>query len=148
VVGTVAAWDWPDGWWRMALSRSPLVVQFLKFGVVGTIGFLVDTATVYTLRFALGLYIAGYVSYVVGASATWLLNRIWTFRGHGGGPAYHQWMRFLALNLGGFVLNRGLYSVLVTLVPLCVAQPVFAVAAGSLTGMLLNFTLSRALVFR
>ena len=52
----------------MALSRSPLVVQFLKFGVVGTIGFLVDTATVYTLRFALGLYIAGYVSYVVGAS--------------------------------------------------------------------------------
>ena len=57
-------------------------------------------------------------------------------------------MRFLALNLGGFVLNRGLYSVLVTFVPLCVAQPVFAIAAGSLTGMLLNFTLSRALVFR
>ena len=51
-------------------------------------------------------------------------------------------------NLLGLVLNRGTYAVLVTVVPLCARQPVFAVAAGSLAGMMVNFILSRRVVFR
>jgi putative flippase GtrA len=46
------------------------------------------------------------------------------------------------------VLNRGTYAVLVTFVPLCAAEPVWAVAAGAVAGMFLNFSLSRAMVFR
>ena len=118
------------------------------FGTVGTIGFLFDTATVYSLRHSLGLYGAGMVAYVVAATVTWLLNRLWTFRGSGSGPIHRQWVRFLAVNLLGFVLNRGTYALLVTFVALCAAQPVFAVAAGALAGMFLNFKLSRSLVFR
>jgi len=37
---------------------------------------------------------------------------------------------------------------LVTFVPLCARQPVFAVAAGSIAGMFLNFNMSRTMVFR
>ena len=76
------------------------------------------------------------------------LNRTWTFSGRGSGPAHHQWARFLAVNLGGFVLNRGTYAALVTFVPLCAAEPVFAVAAGAVAGMFLNFSLARSVVFR
>jgi hypothetical protein len=32
-------------------------------------------------------------------------------------------------------------------VPLCASQPVFAAAGGALVGMMLNFTLSRQVVF-
>ena len=128
--------------------RISTLVQFLMFGSVGTVGFLADTATVYTLRYSLGLYGAGAVAYGVGASVTWILNRLWTFRGKGTGPAHRQWARFLLVNLGGFVLNRGTYAALVTFVPLCAAEPVLAVAAGAVAGMFLNFTLSRAMVFR
>ena len=92
-------------------------------------GFSVDTATVYALRHSLGLYGAGAVSYCVAASVTWLLNRLWTFRGRGSDPIHRQWARFLLVNLGGFVLNRGTYAALVTFVPLCAEQPVIAVAA-------------------
>src|SRR4051812_24268285 len=95
-------------------ARVAMLVQFLMFGTVGTLGFLVDTAVVYALRRSLGLYGAGMASYVVAATMTWALNRTWTFRGHGSGPAHHQWARFLAVNLGGFVLNRGTYAALVT----------------------------------
>ena len=118
------------------------------FGTVGTVGFLIDTATVYTLRHWLGLYGAGAVAYGVGATLTWILNRLWTFRGKTSGPAHQQWARFLLVNLGGFVLNRGTYAALVTFVPLCAAEPVWAVAAGSIAGMFLNFNLSRSMVFR
>jgi putative flippase GtrA len=125
-----------------------VVTQFLMFGTVGTVGFLVDTGTVYALRHPMGLYGAGMLAYGVAATATWMLNRLWTFRGLGSGPAHHQWARFLVVNLGGFVLNRGTYVVLVTFVALCAAQPVYAVGAGAIAGMFLNFSLSRMVVFR
>lgn len=133
---------------RCLHGRVALLAQFLRFGTVGGFGFLVDTATVYGLRGTLGLYGAGAAAYLTAASANWLCNRLWTFRGLGSGPAHRQWLAFLAANLLGFVLNRGTYAVLITLSTVCAAQPVWAVAAGSLAGMFLNFHLSRSVVFR
>jgi putative flippase GtrA len=129
-------------------ARIQTLVQFAMFGVVGLVGFVVDTATVYALRHRLGLYGAGGVSYCTAATVTWLLNRLWTFRGRGSGPAHRQWARFLLANLAGFVLNRGTYAALVTFVALCAEEPVYAVGAGAIVGMFLNFSLSRTMVFR
>ncbi len=131
-----------------SVAGPDVVAQFLRFGTVGAFGFLVDTAVVYALRVPLGLYGAGVAAYFAAASANWALNRRWTFRGQGGGPAHRQWARFLLVNLAGFVLNRGMYAALVTAIPLCADQPVLAVAAGSLAGMGVNFSLSRRIVFR
>lgn len=129
-------------------GRIFLLVQFMKFGTVGAVGWMADTTTVYSLRYSLGLYGAGAAAYLVGASVTWLLNRLWTFRGLGGGPVHRQWARFLMVNLVGFTLNRGTYAIVVTYVPLCARQPVFATAAGAVAGMFMNFGLSRTMVFR
>ena len=71
---------------------------FTRFGAVGRVGCVVDTATVYGLRGALGLYGAGIVAYFIAATVNWLLNRVWTFRGQGSGPAHQQWARFLGSN--------------------------------------------------
>jgi putative flippase GtrA len=132
---------------RRQASR-PVVAQFLRFGVVGAIGFGFDTATVYASRAWLGLYGAGVLAYFVAATVTWWLNRQWTFRGGRDRSALRQWGRFLLANGAGFVLNRGLYAILVTASPFCATYPVVAVAAGCLAGMFSNFGLSRALVFR
>jgi putative flippase GtrA len=129
-------------------DRLLLLAQFLRFGVVGGAGFIVDTATVYGLRHALGLYGAGMVAYVTAASSNWALNRIWTFRGRGKGPAHRQWAMFMVTNLVGFVLNRGTYALLVTFVIAAADQPVIATAAGAVAGLFVNFSLSRRLVFR
>ncbi len=129
-------------------ARIAMVVQFMQFGVVGLVGFLIDTTVVYGLRASLGLYGAGAVSYVVAATGTWALNRVWTFRGRSTGKVHRQWALFLTTNLLGFALNRGTYALLVTFVARCAAQPVFAVAAGAVAGMFLNFRMSRTVVFR
>ncbi len=128
-------------------AGSDLAAQFLRFGMVGAVGFLFDTATVYALRVPLGLYGAGIAAYLVAASVNWALNRTWTFRGRGKGRASRQWARYMITNVAGFVLNRGTYAALVTVVPLCAAQPVLAVAAGAVAGMGVNFALSRSVVF-
>ena len=134
-------------------SLSPanlaLAAQLIRFGVVGVFGYAVDTAVVYALRGPLGLYGAGLVSFVVAASANWALHRAWTFRGLGHHrPRHRQWMRFLAANSVGFVVNRGVYAGLVTWVALCAAQPAWATAGGAIASMSINYTMSRRLVFR
>jgi putative flippase GtrA len=133
---------------RALHAKLPVVAQFLRFGTVGVAGFVVDTATVYATMGTLGLYGAGAVAYLTAASANWLFNRLWTFRGSGSGPAHRQWLAFLATNLLGFTLNRGTYFVLDTSSVTCAAQPVWAVAAGAIAGMFVNFHLSRSVVFR
>ena len=125
-----------------------LARQFLRFGTVGMAGFVVDVACVYLLRGWTGLVWAGLLAYLAAATTTWALNRAWTFRDSARGPLLRQWLMFLGANGVGFVLNRGTYLALITLVPLCAQQPVFAIAAGVLAGMFANFTLSRRLVFR
>ena len=129
-------------------TRLALMRQFMAFGTVGVVGFLLNTAVVYALWHPLGLYGAGVVAYVVAATGTWTLNRLWTFRGRGTQPVLRQWSLFLLANLGGFVPNWVTYAALVTWSPLCAEHPVLAVAAGAVAGMFVNFALSRRVVFR
>jgi putative flippase GtrA len=59
-----------------------LVAQFVKFAAVGVLGFVVNLGTVYLLASRVGLYWAGAAAFLAAASATWLVNRAWTFRDH------------------------------------------------------------------
>jgi putative flippase GtrA len=133
---------------RLSPARLNVIAEFVRFGGAGVVGFVVDTATVYGTRYWLGLYGAGVLAYLLAATTTWAVNRVWAFRGRGGGPAHRQWARFLIANSIGFVLNRGTYAILITVSTICARQPVFAIFAGMLAGMFVNFSLSRRWVFR
>ncbi len=73
------------------VARVGIPLDFLRFGVVGALGFCWDTATVYALRHAVGLYAAGTAGFIVAATANWALNRAWTFRHRAHEPAHTQW---------------------------------------------------------
>lgn len=125
------------------------LLHFLKFGIVGSLGFIWDTGTVYGLRPFIGLTAATLIAYFVAATLNWILNRLWTFRGMG----HHehpvlQWLRFLSANSLGFFLNRGTVYTLFYAFPLCIRHPVLALAAGSFAGLVANFKLSQKMVFR
>ena len=142
-------WLLPGRWRAMATdARIRMLSEFAMFCTVGLFGLILDTVTVYGLRGMMGLYAAGVVAYVVAATGNWVLNRVWTFRGQGGGPAHRQWARFIAANSVGFVLNRGTYAILITWCPVAAREPVIAIVAGSIMGMAVNFYLSRRMVFR
>ncbi|MDO9498528.1 GtrA family protein [Falsiroseomonas sp.] len=133
---------------RLGPARSAGLMQFLRFGVVGTVGFVVDTAVLYAgLALGLGLYSGRAVSYLAAASTTWALNRAWTFRAAPRAPMARQWALFLLVNLIGFACNYGTYALMVASLPLVAAHPVIGVAAGALAGMVGNFWLSRRFVF-
>ncbi|NHN84668.1 GtrA family protein [Acetobacter musti] len=123
--------------------------RLLKFGIVGSAGYLWDTGTVYALLPVLGLGTATLVAYFVAATLNWMANRFWTF----GDVGRHehpvlQWLRFLTANSLGFFLNRGTVYALFYFEPFCREYPFIALAAGSFAGMFANFALSKRLVFR
>ncbi len=131
-----------DAQWR-------LLGEMFRFGLVGVAGFVVDAGVLQgLLALGAGPYEGRLVSYVAAASATFLLNRAFTFRDRPkSATPMRQWVLFLALNLVGFACNYGTYAALVAWVPLVAAWPVLGVAAGSLAGMVGNFLLSRRFVF-
>lgn len=133
---------------HLPAERIAMAGQFLRFGLVGALGFVVDTAIVYSTRPLLGLYWGGAVAYLGAATTTWAVNRLWTFRTAPRAAAFRQWALFLSTNALGFALNRGTYALLVTAWDMAWREPIIAVAAGSLAGMALNFHFSRTIVFK
>ncbi len=137
------------GMFALTPARRKLAAQFLRFGIVGALGFMWDWLTVHTMRNVIGLTGALILAYFVAASMNWLMNRLWTFRGTGSaGSMLRQWGTFLAANSLGFLLNRGTALILVNTVAICNTHTVLALIAGTLAGMFSNFTMSRRLVFR
>ena len=123
--------------------------QFLRFGLVGTAGFVVDAAALTAAMAWLGLgpYGGRAVSYLAAVTFTWAMNRRFTFAGADPRRGAAQWGRFVAANGVGALVNYGTYAALVALVPLVAARPVLGVAAGSVAGLVFNFTLSKLWVF-
>lgn len=122
--------------------------QLLRFSAVGVVGFAVDTAVLYAaLGLGAGLYTGRLASYLTAATVTWALNRRFTFRESRSAHLATEWTRFLAVNSVGGTVNYIAYAALVTTLPFVTANPWLGVAAGSLAGLAVNFTLSRRMVF-
>ncbi len=127
-------------------NRSALRTQTLRFLVVGVGTLLLDYAT-YRSMLALGLPIswAKLVGFAVGTTATYLLNRAWTFGARGGSVAV---VRFLGLYAVTLVLNLATNALLVHLLlgrPLRI-EIAFLVAQAVTSAA--NFVGLRWLVFR
>jgi putative flippase GtrA len=124
--------------------------RFLRFGLVGIVGFIVDVTVLSAcIRFLeLGPYVARLVSYPAAATATWYLNRRFTFPDARADRRTSQWASFLVVNAVGGAVNYGTYAALVAFTEYAARHPQLAVAAGSLAGLVFNFTGSSLLVFR
>ena len=135
---------------KLSAARRTLIIQFLKFGLVGVIGYVVDVGVlkISMYFFGAGFYVGRLFSFFFGASTTWICNRLFTFRGQGKGHAGVQWAKFLVVCIGGFILNYGTYAALIATSPLIREYPSLGVAAGSVAGMFFNFFAARKVVFR
>ena len=122
------------------------IQQFMRFGLIGVGGFVVDTLDLYAVKGELGLYAGRVVSYFAAATFTWALNRRFTFVSLRPTPRLKQWLEFLAANAIGAIANYGVYSALVTWTA-AADIPVLAVAAGSIAGLVFNFTINKVWVF-
>ncbi|MBU2804312.1 GtrA family protein [Acidithiobacillus ferridurans] len=123
--------------------------QIFRFALTGIAGFVVDASIVWLLtQFRINAIIAQGIAFSVAVTVTWWLNRKYTFPNRADHRLLREWLRYVSANSFGAIVNNGIYVVLILTLSLMAHYPVLAVAAGSLAGLILNFTASRALVFR
>ena len=118
--------------------------QFLRFLVVGTVGFAVDAGGALLLvEWGVDPYLARALSFPPAVLATWLLNGMWTFQGATGGGIGG----YSLLQLTGMAANYAVYSLYIATLGASRADVVVALAAGSAVGLIVNFTGAKWLVF-
>ena len=125
--------------------------EFVRFVVVGGLGFVMDTSLLQVfLRLGLGYYTGRIPSFLIACAVTWVINRVWTFKtGRQTGKA-----RSAALYLGvqcvGWGANLVIYGLCLLLFPGLKSFPLIMLplALGAGTGMVVNFLGSKHLAFR
>lgn len=124
--------------------------EFVRFSLVGVVGFVVDTAVLYlaVLNFGLNPYWGRLVSYLVAATTTWNLNRKFTFKIEHSRSAHKQWIHYVLVNALGGGINYLVYVVCLHFFNLENYNLVIGVVAGSAAGLAFNFTTSKLWVFK
>lgn len=152
---------------RVVLKTPPryqlIVKQFLKFGITGAIGAIVDFSSYNIMTRGFGwdtiYYILGYeiiaanlVSVFLAITSNFLLNKYWTFRNRDA-AVVKQWTGYFVLNFFTFILNQILTSFFAFRVP--VVELAFgnqkdnaakALAIGLI--LFINFLGSKFIIFR
>jgi putative flippase GtrA len=126
------------------------VSAFVRFGLVGAAGFVVNEAALWIALhlLQLGKDAGWFFAFVPAVTFTWWGNRTFTFHEHastGAAAVLQEWLRFIVTNSFGALVNFVVYELLIRF---AAANPLLALACGVLAGMVFNFVLSKRLVFR
>ena len=78
----------------------------------------------------MNLYLTDLLSWVLAATVTWFLNRVWTFSGRIHGPFLRQWVQFLGANSFGLVLYYATYATAITLIHMVRSEPYLRCGGG------------------
>ncbi len=123
---------------------------FLRFAVVGGMGLIVDIVVLYLLLAGgAGFYWGRVCSFLTAATATWVINRHWTFEAHQSTYSiWQEWLYYIGLMLFGGVFNYMAYVLCLRWIDWMQDWIFVAVTIGSLAGMGVNFISARYVVFR
>lgn len=119
-----------------------------RFLIVGTVGFAIDGAL---LSWLLGqgwtIVQARAASFLAAVSATWWLNRSWTFQAAQKSAPRREYLLYFATQVGGALINLVVFFVLVHVFEALRHMPLIPLAAGAVVAIAFNFSISRLVVF-
>ena len=116
---------------------------------MGSIGFCVDAGILTFLVNLLGYghYAGRAASFTVAVTVTWLMNRNWVFlRNSRLGPR-KEYVRYLAVQIIGALINLTIYILAIESFPQLAAIPVIPLTIGATVALLFNFTASSRFIF-
>jgi putative flippase GtrA len=90
-------------------------LKFIKFGIVGLSGVLIDFSTTYVCKELIKIpkYISNTIGFTVAATWNYFFNRIWTFESNDPEVTF-EFLRFFAVSLIGLGINTLILWVLVS----------------------------------
>ncbi len=127
-------------------ARLPLRTQLTRFVLTGGLSAVVDFGTYQVmLHFGLYIHLAKAISFVLGTTTAYLLNRRWTFQAAGGGKQFASVFGLYALT---FAVQLGVNAVVLTFVTHNMAGTTLAYVIAQATATVINFIVQRTVIFR
>lgn len=102
--------------------RWPVMIQFVKFGIVGGLNSLIYLGALNLLITATGIAAGlGYTAFVssafiVSVTNSYVWNKYWVFRASESGGGSGEFIKFFLVNLVGFAINVGAASFVVNVI--------------------------------
>ncbi len=138
--------------------RIPVIFQFIKFAIIGGMNTMLDLGILNLLIFATGIASGIYysifksISFSVAVTSSYLWNKYWTFRDFNR-PQFKEVMKFLFVNIIGFIMNVGTASIMVNVVgaPVGISATVWAnigAVSATIIGLFWNFIGLKLIVFK
>ncbi len=123
-----------------------LLAQITRFVLVGGLSAIVDYGT-YQALLALGVWVhlAKAISFILGTTCAYLLNRRWTFNADGDTASV---VKFALLYSVTFFVNIGVNALMLTLLPDFTGEKSVAWVIAQGTATVINFVMLRLVVFR
>ena len=132
---------------RVKFAASLLRHRFVRFSIVGGVGFVIEAAllTYFATVPGLGAVKGRAISFPIAVVTTWWLNRTLTFQSKNN--PHRESFRYLLVQSLGAVANLGVFMVLVSAFPWLRSVPVVPLFIAAIFGLLVNFALSKKYVF-
>lgn len=120
---------------------------FVRFGIIGALGFAADAIALYALRADLGLMTAKVVSYIIAVTVTWVLNRTFTFQSHDP-KRMQQWLKYAVVYCATGGLHLIVFAYLINRYTIMHDQPIYALFITAAINALINFFVVQRVAFK
>jgi putative flippase GtrA len=132
----------------LARNADPLI-ELSRFAAVGAVGFAIDGGILTLLmQRAFAPFEARLVSFSIAVTATWALNRIWTFSRNRRAQKGHEYLAYVITQVIGAALNLAVFFAILDTYPALRDYPLVPLAAGAIVGLVFNFTVAKMWVYR
>lgn len=129
--------------------------QFIVFSLIGTVGLIVDLITLYFASQFCNFIFARLISFIFAVITTWILNRNLTFDAESITQPdnkiyclyFSEFIRYFIANSFGGILNLSTYYLFLTFKKGS-ANIYIATVLGGIAGLIINFILSKLIVFK
>lgn len=127
-----------------------LLREFRTFAGIGAIGFSIDVLVFLFMTHILCWTTAGarILSASLSITATWALNRTFTFAQRKSERKSLEYIRYVATQALGLGINVGVFVLFLWAVPMSRELPIVALLAGATTALAFNFVSARSFAFR
>jgi len=94
---------------------KPYIKQFIKFGIVGAIGTLVNIFVLYTFTEIYNIYyiISEVFAFILAGLNNYILNKIWTFKEKIEEDTINKYVKFITISILALTVNISILYILV-----------------------------------
>lgn len=133
----------------MKLLNYLLRRQFSRFVLVGGFGFFIDAGLLTTLiDNDWSIIPARSCSFLFAVSATWFLNRLWTFDSGKVMSMRKEYFYYFNVQILGAFINLSIFFALINIYPIFQEAPLIPLAIGAAISLVFNYLVSKKIVFR